>query len=129
MTAVIEAFGRAFVENRYIGIVWLVLPVIGLLERSGLRERAQTLIGAMRTVTTPGILLVYLLLRQITAAEERHGTLSEADRMAIRAHAAAAELRRPVQTRVSRVEQPPLPIGVPLPALVPRITGRLRRQR
>ena len=42
LTGVIETFGRAFVENRYVGIVWLVLPVIGLLERAGLRERVQT---------------------------------------------------------------------------------------
>ena len=37
---VIEAFGRSFVESRYVGIVWLILPVIGLLERFGLQERA-----------------------------------------------------------------------------------------
>jgi len=66
--AVIEAFGRAFTENRYVGVVWLVLPVIGLLERAGLRERVQEWITAMRAITTARVLLAYLLLRQVTAA-------------------------------------------------------------
>ena len=37
--AVLEAFGKAFNEQRYVSLVWLVTPVIGLLERAGLRER------------------------------------------------------------------------------------------
>jgi uncharacterized membrane protein len=115
LTGVIETFGRAFTENRYVGIVWLVLPVIGLLERGGLRERVQTLISALRAVTTARVLLAYLLLRQITsalglnalfgqaqmirpliapmaeAAEERHGPIAESVRMEIRAYAAATD--------------------------------------
>src|SRR5476649_1183776 len=58
---VVEEFGRAFTENRYVGIVWLVLPVIGLLERAGLRERVQDLITALRAITTARVLLAYLL--------------------------------------------------------------------
>jgi uncharacterized membrane protein len=115
LSGVIETFGRAFVENRYVGIVWLVLPVIGLLERAGLRERVQTLIATMRAITTARVLLAYLLLRQITsalglnalfgqaqmirpliapmaeAAEERHGPITASTRMEIRAYAAATD--------------------------------------
>jgi uncharacterized membrane protein len=115
LTGVIETFGRAFVENRYVGIVWLVLPVIGLLERAGLRERVQALITSMRAITTARVLLAYLLLRQITAAlglhalfgqaqmvrpliapmaeaaEERHGPIATPTRMEIRAYAAATD--------------------------------------
>jgi uncharacterized membrane protein len=115
LTGVIETFGRAFVENRYVGIVWLVLPVIGLLERAGLRERVQTLITTLRAITTARVLLAYLLLRQITsalglnalfgqaqmirpliapmaeAAEERHGPIAASIRMEIRAYAAATD--------------------------------------
>src|ERR1700722_11629641 len=115
LTPVIETFGRAFVENRYVGIVWLVLPVIGLLERAGLRERVQTLIKSLRAITTARVLLTYLLLRQITsalglnalfgqaqmirpliapmaeAAEERHGPIATVTRMEIRAYAAATD--------------------------------------
>jgi predicted histidine transporter YuiF (NhaC family) len=38
---VVAAFGKAFITSRYVAIVWLVLPVIGLLEHAGLKERAR----------------------------------------------------------------------------------------
>ncbi|HEY5101512.1 MAG TPA: DUF969 domain-containing protein [Steroidobacteraceae bacterium] len=114
-TGVIEEFGRAFTTNRYVGIVWLVLPVIGLLERAGLRERVQDLITALQSITTARVLLGYLFLRQLTAsigmtalfghaqmvrpliapmaeaAEERYGPITAATRMEIRAYAAATD--------------------------------------
>ena len=65
---VISAFGRAFNENRYVSLVWLVLPAIGALERAGLQERARDLITRLKVMTTFRILLLYLLVRQITAA-------------------------------------------------------------
>jgi uncharacterized membrane protein len=33
---VVAALGKAFVDSRSVAIVWLALPVIGLLERAGL---------------------------------------------------------------------------------------------
>ena len=42
------ASGRAFNENRYVSIIYLVLPVIGLLERYGLQQRARTMIVQLR---------------------------------------------------------------------------------
>lgn len=113
--AVLAAFGKAFTQNRYIGIVWLVVPVIGLLERYGLRERAQMLIARVKAATTGRVLLLYLIVRQLSAAlgltslgghaqmvrpliapmaeaaEERNGPLPEATRNLIRAHAAAVD--------------------------------------
>jgi uncharacterized membrane protein len=65
---VVSAFGRAFNENRYVSIAWLVLPAIGALERAGLQERARDLITRLKVMTTFRLLLLYLLLRQITAA-------------------------------------------------------------
>jgi uncharacterized membrane protein len=65
---VISAFGKAFNENRYVSIAWLVLPAIGALERAGLQERARDLITRLKVMTTFRILLLYLLVRQITAA-------------------------------------------------------------
>jgi len=35
LAGVISAFGKAFNENRYVSVTWLVLPVIGALERAG----------------------------------------------------------------------------------------------
>jgi uncharacterized membrane protein len=65
---IVSAFGKAFNDNRYITIVYIVLPVIGILERHGLQARARDLIGRVRGATMGRLLLVYLLFRQITAA-------------------------------------------------------------
>lgn len=65
---VIAAMGKAFHQNRYVSVPWLTLPVIGLLERAGLQEQASALISRTRAATASRILLIYLGLRQITAA-------------------------------------------------------------
>jgi uncharacterized membrane protein len=114
--AVLAAFGKAFAENRYVAIVWLVLPVIGLLERAGLKEHARELIAHIRAATTGRLLLAYFVLRQVTAAmgltslgghaqmvrpliapmsegaaESRYGDLPDDTRFHIRAHAAGVD--------------------------------------
>lgn len=66
--AVLATLGRAFVENRYVALVWLVVPTIGLLERAGLRARARALVGRLRGATPGRVLLAYLALRQLSAA-------------------------------------------------------------
>ena len=65
---VLSAFGKAFNDSRFVSIAWLVLPVIGLLERVGLQEHARAFISRFRAVTTGRLLLLYLAFRQITAA-------------------------------------------------------------
>lgn len=65
---VLSAFGKAFNDNRFVSVAWLVLPVIGVLERAGLQERARTLIGGVKAATTGRLLLVYMAFRQVTAA-------------------------------------------------------------
>jgi uncharacterized membrane protein len=65
---VIAMLGHAFIANRFIAIAWLVLPVIGLLERGGIRERARTLILRLRGATTGRVLIAYLFIRQVAAA-------------------------------------------------------------
>jgi uncharacterized membrane protein len=65
---VLSAFGKAFNENRFVSVAWLVLPAIGVLERAGLQERARSLISRIRVVTVGRLLIVYMLLRQLTAA-------------------------------------------------------------
>jgi uncharacterized membrane protein len=66
--AIISAFGKAFNDARYVSIVWIVLPVIGMLEAFGLQERARGLISGLRGATTGRLLAGYLLMRQATAA-------------------------------------------------------------
>ena len=65
---VLAAYGKAFNDNRLVAAVWLVLPVIGLLERYGLQGEARRLVGGVRQATAGRLLLVYLLYRQVTAA-------------------------------------------------------------
>lgn len=116
LITVIRAIGKGFNDARYISVAFLILPVIGLLERSGLQARARILVGRLRSLTTGRLLIAYLALRQVSAAlgllslggqasmvrpliapmaeadeEARHGPLSPARRILIRAHAAAAD--------------------------------------
>lgn len=111
----IAVLGHAFNQSRLVSVALLVLPVIGLLERAGLQERARILIGRVHAATTGRLLLVYFLIRQVTmafglpiggaapmvrpliapmaeaAAEARSAPLSDEKRALIRAHAAAAD--------------------------------------
>ena len=113
--AVIAAFGKAFNDARYVSAIWLVLPVIGLLERFGLQERAKLLIGGIRAATVGRLLLAYFVIRQLTAAvglnsvggqaqtvrpliapmaeaaAERGGALTDSEREKVRAMAAGTE--------------------------------------
>ena len=65
---VIAAFGKAFNENRYVTITYLALPLVGVLERAGLRERAAAIISGLRGVSAGRFLISYMALRQATAA-------------------------------------------------------------
>jgi uncharacterized membrane protein len=66
--AILAALGKAFNEARYVSIIWIVLPAVGLLEAYGLQERARGLIGRMRGATAGRFLAFYLLLRQALSA-------------------------------------------------------------
>jgi uncharacterized membrane protein len=115
-TQVISTFGKAFNDNRIIAIVWIVLPVIGLLERYGLQQRAAAVIRGFRNATAGRLLILYLLYRQITAAiglhstaghpqtvrplvapmalaaaEKQHGKLNDATAESVKAYSAATD--------------------------------------
>ena len=66
--AVLARFGHAFNQSRYVTAIYMVLPVIGLLERAGLQERARGLVGGLRGLTVGRLLAGYLLFRQLSAA-------------------------------------------------------------
>ena len=57
--------GTAFVSNRSLLLYTLTLPVIGVLERAGLRERARTWILGFARLTLARLLIAYLALRQL----------------------------------------------------------------
>lgn len=65
---VLAAFGKAFNDNRYVSLVFIVLPVIGLLERYGPQERARMLIARLRAASPGRLLFAYLALRQAFAS-------------------------------------------------------------
>jgi uncharacterized membrane protein len=113
---ILEIFGDAFVKNRYLPLFILTLPVIGILERNGLKEQAQALIGKISAATTGRLLILYLFIREIAAAiglnalgghpqmvrplvapmaegaaENKHGKLPEATRNTIKAFAASTD--------------------------------------
>lgn len=64
---VMTTLGKAFVENRYMSIFIISLPVIGLLERYGLRERAAYLISKLKSATVGRLTSLYLVIRTVAA--------------------------------------------------------------
>jgi uncharacterized membrane protein len=60
--------GTAFVSNRTLLLFTLTLPVIGVLERAGLRERARAWILGFARLTLARLLIAYLALRQLLSA-------------------------------------------------------------
>ena len=65
---VLAQFGTSFITNRYMSLFILVLPVVGLMERYGLKEQAENLIGKVKAATTGRILILYLLIRELSSA-------------------------------------------------------------
>ncbi|EOV9527741.1 DUF969 domain-containing protein [Bacillus cytotoxicus] len=113
---VISMFGTFFIENRYMSMpILLTLPVIGILERYGLKERAEALITKSKGATTGRVLMSYFTIREASAAvglnigghaqtvrplvapmaegaaQGRYGKLPETLKEKIKANAAAAE--------------------------------------
>ncbi|MBS4536418.1 DUF969 domain-containing protein [Clostridium sp. D2Q-14] len=67
-TEILSTLGQAFIDNRYMTIFLLTLPVIGILERNGLRERAAFLIKKIHSMTAGKVLIIYVLIREVAAA-------------------------------------------------------------
>src|SRR5690606_26911847 len=113
---VLALIGESFTKQRYLALFLLTLPAIGLLERHGLKERAQQWIARLRGATAGRALAAYLGGRQLLsalglvdlgghaqtvrplmapmavgAAENSHGALPEATRERIKAMTAASE--------------------------------------
>ena len=74
LVTVIEKLGKAFNDSRIIAVPWIVLPVIGLLERYGLQQRARAVIGGFRAATAGRLLIISLFYRQIISAIGLHST-------------------------------------------------------
>ncbi|HYM86427.1 MAG TPA: DUF969 domain-containing protein, partial [Pseudoxanthomonas sp.] len=116
LSDLLALLGTSFVENRALLMFLLTLPVIGLLEHYGLRERARDWIASFRGLTLARFQIAYLAIRQLTsmmglthvagaaqtvrplvapmseaAAERTLGTLTDDEREQVRASAAATD--------------------------------------
>lgn len=66
---ILVSLGTGFIKTRNLPLILLLpLGVIGLLERYGLKEQAQNLIAKIKSATAGRLLIVYLFVREITAA-------------------------------------------------------------
>lgn len=113
---VLTLLGESFAGNRALVLFVLALPVIGVLERAGLREHARSFVARMRGLTFARLLVLYLALRQVlsmlglthvaghaqtvrpllapmaeSAMSARVGPLTRAESQAVRAMAAATD--------------------------------------
>ncbi|WP_338587929.1 DUF969 domain-containing protein [Clostridium baratii] len=115
LNEILTVLGQSFVANRAVSLFILTLPVIGILERYGLRQRAIFLVKKLGKLTTGGVLSAYTLIRQITgalsirisghpqfvrplvnpmaqaAATNKYGKIDEEDEEKIKALSAASE--------------------------------------
>jgi uncharacterized membrane protein len=57
--------GESFLSQRTLSLIFLTLPVIGVLEWAGLREQARRWIAGFRGLTLAKLLVSYLGLRQL----------------------------------------------------------------
>ncbi|KTS30065.1 DUF969 domain-containing protein [Pantoea stewartii] len=66
---ILQKLGEGFLNTRNLPLILLLpLAVIGLLERHGLKQRAQAWIAQIKTATAGRLLIVYLFVREVTAA-------------------------------------------------------------
>ncbi|WP_282498599.1 DUF969 domain-containing protein [Pantoea stewartii] len=66
---ILQKLGEGFLNTRNLPLILLLpLAVIGLLERHGLKQRAQAWIVQIKTATAGRLLIVYLFVREVTAA-------------------------------------------------------------
>ena len=65
---ILTTLGSTFVAQRAITLFILTLPVIGMCERYGLKERATTLISNAKSLSVGKLLSLYALVRQVAAA-------------------------------------------------------------
>lgn len=117
MEKILAELGTGFIKTRNLPLIILLpLTVVGLLERHGLRQHAQNWISKIKSATAGRLLIVYLFVREVTAAlgltslgghpqmvrpliapmaegaaESRYGKLSDKVRFKLRAYSAATD--------------------------------------
>lgn len=65
---ILNVLGEAFIKNRTATLFILTLPVIGLCERNGLKDKAVDLIRSIKSATTGRLLAIWQAVRTVAAA-------------------------------------------------------------
>ena len=60
--------GGNFVKNRLVTIFLIPIPMIAMVERFGLRQKAQHLISKLKGLTAPILLYTYVVIREVSLA-------------------------------------------------------------
>lgn len=63
IASVLTTLGQAFVSQRLMSIFLIIFPVIAILERYGLKERAAYLIGKLKNASAGVVLIIYSIIR------------------------------------------------------------------
>ena len=65
---ILSILGESFVSNRLMSIFLIIFPVIAIIERYGLKERAAYLIGKIKNASAGKVLAIYMLVRTAASA-------------------------------------------------------------
>ena len=65
---ILSILGESFVSNRLMSICLIIFPVIAIIERYGLKERAAYLIGKIKNASAGKVLAIYMLVRTAASA-------------------------------------------------------------
>ncbi|EPS8495058.1 5-oxoproline transporter, DUF969 family subunit [Yersinia enterocolitica] len=68
ISELISEIGKSFSNSRYMGLVWLSLPLVAMLEKQGLRIEVRNLVKRIKSASVGRVLFLYLLIRQFTTA-------------------------------------------------------------
>lgn len=66
--AILDTLGSAFITNRTATLFVLTLPVIGLCERNGLKDKAVDFIMSLKNATTGMLISIYQAIRTVASA-------------------------------------------------------------
>ncbi|MDO4943084.1 MAG: DUF969 domain-containing protein [Lachnospiraceae bacterium] len=65
---ILEVIGSSFVNNRLMSIFLIIFPVIAIIERYGMKERAAYLIGKIKNASAGKVLTIWIIVRSIASA-------------------------------------------------------------
>lgn len=115
ISEILTTLGETFVQKREMSLFLLTLPIIGLCERYGLKEKATMLIKKAKGLSTGKIIAGYFFIRELcaamsvklsghpqfirplinplaqAAANSKYGKLEEKDEELIKAYAATSD--------------------------------------